>query len=117
MYVSSDCGLNSTLSFLLFPTAPSEPQALNVSFMNATTVSVAWEPPLFPNGIISNYTLKINVQSSEVPRFTTRASSDTSETFGGLEPATGYLVTVRGINSAGVGEALSLVVTTLPCEW
>ena len=85
--------------------------------MNATIVSVVWEPPLYPNGIIWNYTLTINVQSSEVPWFTTRASSDTSETFEGLEPATGYLVTVRGINSAGVGEALSLVVTTLPCEW
>ena len=95
--------------------APSQPQALRAVFINATTVSVVWDPPLFPNGIILNYT--IDVQASGSAPFITRVSADTSETLGGLDPATTYTVTVRGLTSGGLGEPASLVVTTPPCEW
>ena len=99
---------------ILLNIAPSQPQALRAVFINATTVSVVWDPPLFPNGIILNYT--IDVQASGFLPFITRVSADTSETLGGLDPATTHTVTVRGTTSAGTGEAASLVVTTLPCE-
>ena len=101
---------------LLSHTAPSQPQALRVTFINATTVSVVWEPPLSPNGIILNYTIDIALHVPESLPFITSISADTSETLGGLEPATTYTVAVRGMTSAGIGDAATVIVTTLPCE-
>ena len=104
------------LFILILPTAPSQPQALRVTFMNATTVSVVWEPPLFPNGIILNYTVDIVPQNPRSLPYITSVSADTSETVGGLEPATTYQLTVAGTTSAGTGKAATVIVTTLPCE-
>ena len=104
-------------AFSYLPIAPSQPEALEVTFINATTVSVVWEPPLSPNGIILNYTIDIALHVLESLPFITSISADTSETLGGLEPATTYLVTVRGMTSAGIGDAATVIVTTLPCEY
>ena len=101
--------------YVYLPIVPSQPQALRVTFINATTVSVVWEPPLSPNGIILNYTIDIAPEpSGTLPMI---ISADTNETLGGLEPATTYTVAVRGMTSAGNGEAANFVVTTLPGEW
>ena len=106
--------LNYILSTFLF-IAPSPPQALRVDFINATTLSVVWDSPLAPNGIILNYALRGDSVESSVG--ITRESTDTRETFVGLAPATRYTVIVRGITSVGVGESANLIVTTLPCEF
>ena len=103
------------------PTAPSQPETLTITFINATTVSVVWEPPLSPNGIILNYTVDIALHVPESLPFITSISADTNETLGGLEPATTYTVVVRGMTDAGTGEAATgeaatVIVTTLPCE-
>ena len=74
-----------------------------------------WDPSQIPNGVILSYTVDIQVSGS-LP-FTSRVSADTTEEFGGLSPATMYVVTVRGMTSGGTGEAIFLAVTTPPCEW
>ena len=84
-------------------------------YINATALLVVWDPPLIPNGVIISYTVDIQISGS--PPFTSRVSADTTEEFGGLSPATMYVVTVRGTTSGGTGEAISLAVTTPPCEW
>ena len=105
------CGSDTFLtSFHTFITA----SVSDDNFINATAVLVVWDPPLIPNGILS-YT--VDIQISGTPPFTARVSADTSEEFGGLSPATMYVVTVRGMTSGGTGEAISLAVTTPPCEW
>ena len=75
---------------------------------------MVWDPPLAPNGIILNYTLRL--YSAESSLVITTVSADTREIFVGLAPATRYTVIVRGITSVGVGEPANLIVTTLPCE-
>ena len=100
--------------FSILSTAPSQPQSLMTDSINATAVSVVWDPPLIPNGNL-NYTVDIQISGSSP--FTARVSVDTTEEFGGLSPATMYVVTVRGMTSGGTGEAISLAVTTRPCEW
>ena len=102
-------------TFSLLSTAPSQPQSLMTDSINATAVLVVWDPPLIPNGEILNYTVDIQISGSSP--FTSRVSADTTEEFGGLSPATMYVVTVRGMTSGGTGEAISLAVTTPPCEW
>ena len=102
------------LYILILPPAPSQPEALRVIFINATTVSVAWEPPLSPNGIILSYTVAVqNLITNEIM---ISVSPNTDETFEGLEPATTHLVTVQGVTSAGFGGIAGLIVTTPPCE-
>ena len=105
--------LSCLFSFLSI--APSQPQALRTDFINATALSVLWEPSLSPNGIILNYTVELQISGS--PPFRSRASASTSEEFGGLSPATMYTVTVSGVTKGGIGEVASLSVTTAPCEW
>ena len=85
--------------------------------MSATTVSVVWEPPLSPNGIILNYTIDMVPQIRKSPSYIESVSADTNETVEGLEPATTYQVAIAGVTSAGIGKAATLIVTTLPCEW
>ena len=75
---------------------------------------MVWDPPLAPNGIILNYTLRL--YSAESSLVITTVSADTREIFVGLAPATRYTVIVSGITSVGVGEPANLIVTTLPCE-
>ena len=104
-------------AFSYLPIAPSQPEALTITFINATTVSVVWEPPLYPNGIILNYTIDIALHVPESLPFITSISADTNDTLGGLEPATTYTVAVRGMTAAGTGEAATVIVTTLPCEY
>ena len=101
--------------FSFLSTAPSQPQALRTDFINATVLSVLWEPSLNPNGIILNYTVELQISGS--PPFRSRASANTSEDFEGLSPATMYTVTVSGVTKGGIGEAASLSVTTAPREW
>ena len=76
---------------------------------------MVWDPPLAPNGIILNYALRVDSVESSVG--ITKESTDTSETFVGLAPATRYTVIVRGITSGLVGEPANLIVTTLPCKF
>ena len=76
---------------------------------------MVWGPPSIPNGIILNYTVEVQISGS--PPFISRMSADTTEALTGLDPATTYLVAVRGMTSGGTGEAALLTVTTLPCEW
>ena len=103
--------------FSLLSTAPSQPQSLMTDSINATAVLVVWDPPLIPNGIL-NYTVDIQLSgSSPFISRVSRVLADTTEEFGGLSPATMYVVTVRGMTSGGTGEAISLTVTTPPCEW
>ena len=76
---------------------------------------MVWGPPSIPNGIILNYTVEVQISGS--PPFISRMSADTTEALTGLDPATTYLVAVRGMTSGGTGEAAFLMVTTLPCKW
>ena len=103
--------------FSLLSTAPSQPQSLMTDSINATAVLVVWDPPLIPNGEILSYTVDIQISGSSPSTSIARVSADTTEEFGGLSPATMYVVTVRGMTSGGTGEAISLAVTTPPCEW
>ena len=62
-----------------------------------------------------NYTIDIAPEpSGTLPMI---ISADTKETLGGLEPATTYTVSVRGMTAACIGDAAIVIVTTLPCEW
>ena len=49
-----------TTSLLSFAVPEDAPQELLVATLNSTAISVQWEPPLTPNGIIIFYTIYIN---------------------------------------------------------
>ena len=49
-----------TTSLLSFAVPEDAPQELLVATLNSTAISVQWEPPLTPNGIIILYTIYIN---------------------------------------------------------
>ncbi len=68
--------------YVYLPIVPSQPQALTVTFINATTVSVVWEPPLSPNGIILNYTIDIAPEPpGSLPMIICSVSADQRDTW------------------------------------
>ena len=76
-------------------------QPLNLMSVEVTvsTISLQWDPPSSPNGVIAHYVVTYNGMAVN----TTNAS--TMLTLIELEPFTTYTISVAGSNGAGVGNA------------
>ena len=45
----------------LFLTVPSQPVGLEANYINSSALLVKWQPPLYPNGIITKYIVKYDL--------------------------------------------------------
>ena len=45
----------------LFLTVPSQPVGPEANYINSSALLVKWQPPLYPNGIITNYIVKYDL--------------------------------------------------------
>jgi len=97
--------------FFLSLTAPSMPINVIISTINATAISVRWDEPAVPNGIIQYYIISI---SSVIFRNHTNLLNLTVE-FNGLTPNTNYTFNISAI-TVEPGNAASLSFTTPSCK-
>ena len=89
--------------------APSNPQNLTVVNVNSTAITVSWQPPTMPYGVITAYNVwynqTLNCSGSLVSFSDSVAGSVLMYTFTGLEEDTPYVFYVSAETSAGEGEA------------
>ena len=85
---------------------PGPPQLLKI-IRYGRYLRVAWKPPSEPNGIITDYLLRIVNGTNDTVDADTRMYW-----FEGLEPETDYAIYINAKTSAGVGETLSTYTST-----
>ena len=81
-------------------------------------VTLTWEPPLMPNGIIIAYEVSYRPTASSEPetRVNSSALATNFTTESNLEEATEFIFSVRAYTRVGPGNATSLTVATLAAE-
>ncbi|OXB77343.1 UNVERIFIED_CONTAM: hypothetical protein H355_002335 [Colinus virginianus] len=67
------------------------------------SVTLLWQEPDQPNGIILEYEIKYYEKDKEMQSYSTLKSKGTAATISGLKPATRYIFQVRARTSAGCG--------------
>ena len=94
----------------LFILVPSSPTNLRITQLLPTGVSITWNEPNTPNGMIFMYSVQCEHPSS--PLLNTSILRYDCQ---GLEPGRQYTISVTAYTGAGPGEAATFNVTT-PCE-
>ena len=74
---------------------------------NVQTISISWDVPSMPNGIITVYEIHYTNNGSD-----TYNTTNTQYTIGGLLPNTSYTIEVRAYTSIGGGEWMSITTST-----
>ncbi|XP_062333877.1 LOW QUALITY PROTEIN: ephrin type-A receptor 5 [Osmerus eperlanus] len=82
--------------------APSPVSVLRKSSSGRSSISVSWEEPGQPNGIILEYEIKYFEKDQETS-YTIIKSRETEQEVGGLKPSCMYVFQVRARTSAGYG--------------
>ena len=75
---------------------------------NVQTISISWDVPSIPNGIITVYEIHYTNGSD------TYNTTNTQYTIEGLLPNTLYTIEVRAYTSIGGGEWMSIMTSTSP---
>ncbi|XP_019645318.1 PREDICTED: uncharacterized protein LOC109486070 [Branchiostoma belcheri] len=86
---------------------PGPPHNLQAAPTSHNSVHLTWEPPMEPNGEITNYAVQYGPSEScseaEFPHQVTTSDGSTTTVIGDLVPYTNYTFRVRGATSAGGG--------------
>ena len=117
---SLDCMCTYIVNSHIFPIVPSPPVNVRATAIDNTTLSVFWDLPLNPNGIIVDYkveymttTLNTSANSSDVKSVTT---TENQATLTKLTYLSMYIITVVASTSVGEGNSSSEVVTLMFSE-
>ena len=103
------------IGYFNFP-APSAPQNIALSSINATAVNVSWEEPLISNGIIRSYAIAIlTITSNPVTNLSHSGISILSTTIYGLTHNTDYILYIRAV-TVEPGDAALISFTTPSCK-
>ena len=92
---------------------PSMPRSLTVTINNSTSVTLTWNTPAMPNGIIQHYMIAVvddnmnSVQNQTVSNLMTVITK--------LTPNTSYVVNVSAVIVRS-GDAASMTFTTPACK-
>ena len=96
-----------------FPAAPSPPETLQPLSISARNITVTWDLPLNPNGIISFYQIEL---MSEDGSITQQNSTQTVAVFTSLSPSAPYSIKVQGFTVEFGEFSPVLMVSTLAGE-
>ncbi|XP_036888806.1 ephrin type-A receptor 8 [Sturnira hondurensis] len=83
--------------------APSQVVVIRQEWAGQTSVSLLWQEPEQPNGIILEYEIKYYEKDKEMQSYSTLKAVTTKATVSGLKPGTRYVFQVRARTSAGCG--------------
>ncbi len=108
-YTWSDFRIIITFVHIVVPS--SSPVAPTSSATTSTSITITWTELscLGRNGVITGYTIRYGLVNTS-PTTIDHTSTDRSRVISGLTPFTNYTVSVRGVNSAGVGNYSAEVV-------
>ncbi|XP_041425874.1 ephrin type-A receptor 8 isoform X2 [Xenopus laevis] len=102
--ISSVNGTSVTLDWTPpLDTAPSQVLAIRHGKAWQTSISLLWQEPEQPNGIILEYEIKYYEKDKEMQIYSTLKAKETRAVVSGLKPATHYVFQVRARTSAGCG--------------
>ena len=93
--------------------APSMPLNLTVTINNSTSVTLTWNTPAMPNGVIRNYT--IILLDDNMNSIQTQTVSNLMTVITQLTPHTSYVVNISAVTVRS-GDAASMTFTTLACK-
>lgn len=91
-------------------TVPGPPQNVRVSGTSSRSISVAWDPPVFPNGVLLEYV--VTWRSVDLGNLVTITTPATNYTFSGLLPCTTYTFSISATTSKGSGSSVDTIGTT-----
>ena len=105
---------NILISIIIFPVVPGPVDAIMAS-PSQSQVSLSWDPPLMPNGIIIAYEVSYRPTASSEPetRVNTTALVTNFTTEDNLEEDTEFTFSVRAYTRVGPGNTSSLTISTL----
>ncbi|XP_059506195.1 ephrin type-A receptor 3 isoform X1 [Stegostoma tigrinum] len=83
--------------------APSLVTAVKKERTSRNSISLSWQEPEHPNGIILDYEVKFYEKQEQETSYTIMRSKGTNVTINGLKPETIYLFQIRARTAAGYG--------------
>ena len=89
------------------------PLNLTVTINNSTAVTLTWNTPAMPNGVIRNYT--ITLLDDNMNSVQTQTVSNLMTVITQLTPNTSYVVNVSAVTVRS-GDAASMTFTTPACK-
>lgn len=98
---------------LSYPIVSGPPKSLSLISKNENSLKISWEPPLVPNGIVLEYHVaaspvsSYSVSSVASPMEWIFPNSTLTADLLGLQPGTGYNVTVKAKTTDGYGVPVS----------
>ncbi|XP_077116635.1 ephrin type-A receptor 8 isoform X2 [Ranitomeya variabilis] len=99
----------STVNITTNQAAPSQVMVIRKEKMSQNSVTLIWQEPDQPNGIILEYEIKYFEKDKEMLSYSTLKAAETRAIVTGLKPSTRYMFQVRARTSAGCGRFSQMV--------
>ncbi|XP_056398127.1 ephrin type-A receptor 8 isoform X1 [Hyla sarda] len=94
----------STVNITTNQAAPSQVVVIRKEKTEQNSVTLIWQEPDQPNGIILEYEIKYFEKDKEMQSYSTLKAKETRAVVNGLRPSTRYVFQVRARTSAGCGK-------------
>ncbi|XP_078235246.1 ephrin type-A receptor 8 [Pogona vitticeps] len=94
----------ATVNITTNQAAPSQVLGVRQENVGQNSITLLWQEPDQPNGIILEYEIKYYEKDKEMQSYSTLKSKGNGTTISGLKPATRYIFQVRARTSAGCGK-------------
>ena len=99
--------------YFILSLAPSMPLNFTVTINNSTSVTLTWNTPAMPNGVIRNYT--ITLLDDDMNSVQNQTLLNLMTVIAQLTPDTSYVVNVSAVTVRS-GDAASITFTTPACK-
>ena len=103
---------NIIMVFLLLSSSPAPGPVVITSFPSFFKITITWEEPAMPNGIITHYEVYYGAKPADYPPSVVNTTNTSFTTPGHLEPGTEMIFTVKAYTKVGGGVAATISVFT-----
>ena len=100
------------VNYLIIIIEPGVVSDLQLSGVGIDLISVMWNIPMVPNGVIITYEIRYR-ESNNNSQYNMSNTTNTQYSIGGLLPYTNYTIGVRAYTSVGPGEWSDIIASTI----